>query len=84
MNRDVIKDRVFALLAAHFSVGVDGLNGRTHLVHDLYADSMEMMDLVMVLNDCFEINILPDDLLDMKTLQDVVDVVNRLTSNPTL
>jgi acyl carrier protein len=79
---DAVLDReVRAVLAAHFSVDVQTLHGGTLLVDDLYADSMELIDLVMTLNRRFKIEIEADELLMMKTLEDVMKVVRTLTDS---
>lgn len=71
---------VCALLAEHFLVEVDSLTPETRLVEDLYADSLELLDLVLDLNAHYQIEIGASDLKQMTTLAQVVAVVKRLTA----
>ncbi|UTH74094.1 phosphopantetheine-binding protein [Chromobacterium sp. IIBBL 290-4] len=49
------------------------------LVDDLYADSMELLDMVLSLNNEFGIDIQAQDVAAMRTVADVVAVIARLT-----
>jgi acyl carrier protein len=68
---------VIALLARQFSTDADQLCGATRLVEDLYADSMELLDVVMALNEHFGIEINAEDMVRMATVDDIVALVAR-------
>lgn len=56
----------------------DAINEETLLVEDLDIDSLGMVDLVMQIEDCFDI-VLPtsSDLSKIKTFGDVVDLLDK-------
>jgi acyl carrier protein len=72
-------EEVRALLADHFSSSPQELTPETRLVDDLYADSLELLDLVMNLNALYGIEIEATDLQQMRTVADVAQVLQRLT-----
>ena len=71
---------VCALLAEHFLVEVGSLTPETRLVEDLYADSLELLDLVMDLNKYYAVDIGASDLEQMTSVAQVVAVLERLTA----
>lgn len=73
-----LANEVLARIAAFFSADAAQLSGRTRLVEDLCADSLELLDLVMELNDHYVIEISADDLLTMHSIDDVAAVIARL------
>ena len=56
----------------------DAINEETRLIEDLDIDSLGMVDLVMQIEDCFDI-VLPtnSDLSKIKTFGDVVDLLDK-------
>ncbi len=80
-NPDISRDEIVArlknelveLLALESS---DEINEDTRLVEDLDIDSLGMVDLVMQVEDCFDV-VLPtnSDLSKIKTFRDVVDLL---------
>jgi len=79
-NNQILYAEVKALLAQAFAIDVEQLSSDTRLVDDLYADSMELLDLVLALNEHYKIEIGPDDLLTMRTVDGVGAVIERLTA----
>lgn len=77
--RDLIEREVLALLAESFCTEPGRLHPQTRLVEDLYADSLDLLDLVLELNDRFGIEIDAASLEQMRCVQQVVTVVQRLT-----
>jgi acyl carrier protein len=71
---------VQALLAANLQLDAATITPQSRLVEDLYADSLELLDLVLDLNAHYGIEIGADDLLQMTTVSAVVAVVERLLS----
>lgn len=52
MNMD-IEARVKKVITSCIAVDVDSINGQTHLVEDLYADSLDLIDIVFGLSEEF-------------------------------
>ena len=58
---DSLQDRVFAVVAKEFGVPVESSTRETSLVHDLGAESLDVIELKMELEEEFSIRI-PDEL----------------------
>ncbi|GEM_PF-1104093 len=57
---------------------IDSINEDTRLVEDLDIDSLGMVDLVMTIEDCFDITLDTNiDLSEFKTIGDVVNALDR-------
>ncbi len=55
-----VSDRVIDIVAEQLGVDRDKISAETHFVNDLGADSLDTVELVMELEEEFDINI-PDD-----------------------
>ena len=75
MGRDEVDDRVRGILALHLDVDVAHLAPGTRLGEDLCVDSLTAVELLMVLEDEFDIALPEDDVGDLRTYADVVNVV---------
>ena len=71
-----LEQQVVAVMACCLSVEAK-LQPQARLVDELYADSMELLDMVLLLNDEFGIEIGVDDIVDIKTVAHVCQVVER-------
>ena len=75
MGKDEVDDRVRRTLALHLDVDAGRLCPGTRLGEDLCVDSLTAVELLMVLEDEFDIALPEDDVGDLRTYADVVDVV---------
>ncbi len=55
-----VEDRVYDIVSEQLGVNRDQLTAETHFVNDIGADSLDTVELVMELEEEFDINI-PDD-----------------------
>ena len=70
---------LLALESPNTKDAIDTINEDTRLVEDLDIDSLGMVDLVMTVEDCFDITLQTNfDLSEFKTIGDVVDALVRL------
>ncbi|ECB1044187.1 TPA: acyl carrier protein [Salmonella enterica] len=76
MNMD-IEARVKKVITSCIAVDVDSINDQTHLVEDLYADSLDLIDIVFGLSEEFDISCNENDLPDMTTFADICRVVKK-------
>lgn len=65
------------MITSCIAVDVDSINGQTHLVEDLYADSLDLIDIVFGLSEEFDISCNENDLPDMTTFADICRVVKK-------
>jgi acyl carrier protein len=68
-----IERHVLAVVAGKFNARAHCLTPRTHLRRDLGADSLGMVELVMLLESEFQVDIPDEDAAQIATIQQVVD-----------
>lgn len=69
--------QVIKLAAKHFNKKDDTLFGETHLINDLKGDSLDAVELIMNIEDHFELEIPEDDLEGVRTLGGIATVVEQ-------
>ncbi len=65
-------DKIKAILSEQFDVEIGELNGDTRLDDDLGADSLDVVDLMMSIEDEFDIEIQDEDIEGIHTIDDLV------------
>jgi acyl carrier protein len=73
----MIFDTVKRMLSEIFFVEEDEIGLETSFVKDLEADSLDLVDLVMAIEDEFGIEVLDDDVKHINTVGDLVDYIGR-------
>ena len=68
----MIFEKVVAILAKQLDVEEESISMETTLVEDLGADSLDVVDLVMTLEDEFDMEIPDEDVEDVRTVGDIV------------
>ena len=71
----MILEKVKDILAGQFEVLADTINEETNIVDDLGADSLDVVDLVMSLEEVFDIEIPDDAVENIKTVGDIVKYI---------
>lgn len=74
------EDRVKEIIAKELEVDVKQITSEARFIEDLGADSLDIVELVMALEEEFDINI-PDE--DADKLKTVGDAMNYLRSHAT-
>ena len=74
----MVLEKIKVILAEQFDVEEDSLKLDTDLQDDLGADSLDVVDLLMSIEDEFEIEIPDEEIEDIRT---VGDLVNYIESN---
>ena len=74
-NIDIIINNV----ADHFKVEISDVSAGTHLIDDLGADSLDSVELVLDMEREFDIEIPDEAIDDVKTVQDIITLVQDLT-----
>lgn len=75
MTRSQIQSKVCSIICEQLSLTTDQLADATHLENDLKADSLDMTDIGMSLEDEFLITIEDSALARIKTFGDAVDYI---------
>lgn len=71
-------EKVKNVIAKTLNISLDKITMETDLQNDLGADSLDAVDIIMALEDAFEVSISDEDAQNLKR---VSDIVNYLESN---
>ena len=71
----MVLEKVKAILAEQFDVEEDKITAETDLQEDLGADSLDVVDLLMSIEDEFEIEIPDDEIENIKTVGALVSYI---------
>ena len=70
-------EKVIELLAKQFRIDASTINEDTNIVEDLGADSLEIVDMLMALEENFGITVSDEEALTLKTVKDVAEFIER-------
>lgn len=73
-----MKDRILQIIAEQFNIDKDELTEDMNFQDDLNADSIELVELVMTIEEEFETEVSEEDLEKLKTIGDVIEYVEDL------
>ncbi|HEX4129443.1 MAG TPA: acyl carrier protein [Pirellulales bacterium] len=78
-----VKDRVIDIVAEQLGVSKEQVTPETSFVNDLGADSLDTVELVMELEEEFDINI-PDDAAEkIQTVGQAIDYIEKAQASGT-
>ena len=70
-------EKVAALISEKFEMPIEDISRDTSIIDDLGADSLDIVDMLMMLEEQYNLSI-PDDVAqEMKTVGDVVDYIEE-------
>lgn len=75
-----VNDKVFEIVAEKMGVKKEDLSEQTSFITDLGADSLDIVELVMELEDQFELQIPDVDAEKIKTIGDAIKYIEEHTS----
>jgi acyl carrier protein len=75
MNRDDIQGRVQEALAEQLGLGTHEVTPGARFEEDLDADSLDLVEVVLRLEEAFEIDIPEEEMQKLKTVGEAVDLV---------
>ncbi len=76
-----IEERLREIIIKQFGEGENTATLETSFVNDLGADSLDVVELVMELEDEFDVSISDEDAEKMQTVGDAVKYINEHTHN---
>ena len=74
----MIFENVRDALAQQFEVDPDSITMDTNLIDDLGADSLDVVELIMSLEDMFRISITDEDAAQLYTVSRIVEYLEKL------
>ncbi len=70
-------DKIKELIVDQLDVEEDKVTMEANIQDDLGADSLDIVDLVMSVEDAFEVKIEDDDVENIKTVGDIVNYIDN-------
>ncbi|MDD5153404.1 MAG: acyl carrier protein [Desulfovibrionales bacterium] len=70
-----VQDQVIEIIANQLSVAKEEVTPKASFVDDLGADSLDLVELVMAMEEKFGVDIADEDAEKMKTVQDAVNYI---------
>lgn len=80
-NREEIFQKIALLFEELFEIKQENITLESNLYQDLDIDSIDAVDLVVELKKITGKKIQPDDFKKVRTVQDVVDQVDKIVNN---
>ena len=72
-----VNERVKSLVAEQLGIGVDEINNESSFIDDLGADSLDTVELVMALEEEFDVEISDEQAENISTVQSAIDYINN-------
>ncbi|PWL81265.1 MAG: acyl carrier protein [Clostridia bacterium] len=73
----MVLEKVAAILSAQFEVDADKITMDTDFVEDLNADSLDVVDMLMSLEDEFDVEIPDEEIENIHTVGDLVSYIEE-------
>ena len=70
-------EEIRAIVAANLGVEEEGITVQTSFKEDLNADSLDLFEMVMALEESFGIEIHSEDLEELQTVADVMEYIEK-------
>lgn len=74
-------EKIKGIIAEQLQVEEDVITEQSSIKEDLGADSLDLFELVLALEEAFEIEIPTEDLEQISTVQDVMNYITNKTGN---
>ena len=72
-----VEERVKGIVAEQLSISADEIKNESSFIDDLGADSLDTVELVMALEEEFDIEISDDEAENISTVQSAIDYINK-------
>lgn len=73
----MVFEKLSKLVAEQFGVSADSITMETHFINDLSANSIDIVDLMLAVEESFDLDEIEEDALEnVKTVGDVVNYIS--------
>jgi len=72
-----VNERVKSLVAEQLGIGIDEINNESSFIDDLGADSLDTVELVMAIEEEFDVEISDEQAENISTVQSAIDYINN-------
>ncbi len=74
----MVLDKLKEILSAQFGIDEDSITENTDIAGDLGADSLDVVEMIMTLEDEFAVTITDEAVAELKTVGDVVRYIEGM------
>ena len=74
-----IEEKVKAIITEQLSVAEEDVVSKASFVDDLGADSLDLVEMIMAMEEAFNISIADEDAENIKTVQNAIDYIKTHT-----
>lgn len=74
------RSALISMIADRFNVPVSAVSGKTNFQQDLNLDSIDSLELIMELEDVYDISISDADAAKLQTVGDVINLIDQKTA----
>lgn len=74
----MVFDKIKAALIAQFEVDPDKITRETDIMNDLGADSLDLVELIMTLEEEYGISVTDESVYEHKTVGEIADFIESL------
>ena len=71
-----VEQKVKSIIAEQLGIGEDEIKPESNFIDDLGADSLDIVELVMAMEEEFEVEIPDDEAENIKTVGDAINYIN--------
>ncbi len=71
----MVSEKVIEMLASQLNISKDKVQLNAKLIEDLGADSLDMVEMLMLVEEEFGLSIPDEDALNLKTVGDIIDYI---------
>lgn len=71
---------LISMIADRFNVPVSAVTGKTNFEQDLNLDSIDSLELIMSLEDTYDISVSDADAAKLRTVNDVINLIDQKTA----
>lgn len=72
-------DKVKKLLAEQLNISADKITENSKVIDDLGADSLDVVEMLMTLEDEFNVTVTDEESVTLKTVGDIVKLIDKKT-----
>lgn len=74
----MLTKRIIEIIATQFNINIKDINLETSFKDDLNADSLDLVELIMALEDEFDLEFEDEEVDNIKTVEDAKNYIKRL------
>lgn len=68
-------DKIVEIIARQLQIDADTISEHTKIMEDLSADSLDVVEMLMAMEECFGITVPDEDIEELITVSDIVEYI---------